>query len=135
MRGDAARTAAATATQANRAFDMRTTIRAALLGTLLLGSVVAAQAGPSEVRQRALVRLVRQDCGSCHGMRLTGGLGPALTREALAAVPLEEIVATTLHGRPGTPMPAWRSMLSDDDASWIARQLRAGFPEQKAISP
>ena len=28
--------------------------------------------------------MVRQDCGSCHGLRLTGGPGPALTREALA---------------------------------------------------
>ena len=30
-----------------------------------------------------LLRMVRRDCGSCHGMRLTGGLGPALTPQAL----------------------------------------------------
>jgi hypothetical protein len=29
-------------------------------------------------RQKELIHLVRQDCGSCHGMTLQGGLGPAL---------------------------------------------------------
>lgn len=85
---------------------------------------------PTLERQQALVRFVRQDCGSCHGMRLTGGLGPPLTRQALAERPLESIVATTLYGRPGTPMPGWSRMLSDGDAVWIADQLRAGFPAE-----
>ena len=90
----------------------------------------AAEAVPGAARQQMLVRLVRQDCGSCHGMRLTGGLGPALTPEALHDRPLESLVATTLHGRAGTPMPGWASMLSESDARWIAAQLRAGFPEE-----
>ena len=38
---------------------------------------------PSPERQKELVRLVRQDCGSCHGMTLNGGLGPALSVQAL----------------------------------------------------
>jgi len=90
---------------------------------------------PTAERQQALVRLVRQDCGSCHGMRLTGGLGPPLTREALAERPLEALVATTLGGRPGTAMPAWRSLLSDADAHWIAQRLREGFPEELQPRP
>lgn len=55
----------------------------------LLASVAQAQTAPQPSAQRAaeLVRMVRQDCGSCHGMRLTGGLGPALTREALVGKP------------------------------------------------
>ena len=81
-------------------------------------------------RQQTLVRVVRQDCGSCHGMRLTGGLGPPLTRDAVARLPIDVLVATTLHGRPGTPMPAWRMLLSEDDARWIALRLREGFPEE-----
>ena len=87
-------------------------------------------AGLARSRQDALVRMVRQDCGSCHGMKLTGGLGPALTREALAAQPLSSISATIFHGRPGTPMPPWRSMISENEAAWIAQQLQQGFPNE-----
>lgn len=85
---------------------------------------------PTPERQRELVRMVRQDCGSCHGMQLTGGLGPALTREALAGKPIESLQATIFHGRPGTPMPGWQSMLSATDARWIAERLLAGFPKE-----
>ncbi|HET7527856.1 MAG TPA: cytochrome c, partial [Burkholderiaceae bacterium] len=83
------------------------------------GSVAADAAVPSagqqarvpQARQAELVRMVRHDCGACHGMRLTGGLGPALTPQALADKPLDSLVATVVHGRPGTPMPPWRAML------------------------
>ena len=34
----------------------------------------------------ALVNLVRQDCGSCHGMTLKGGLGPDIRPDALLGV-------------------------------------------------
>ena len=84
---------------------------------------------PSAQRQRELVRMVRQDCGSCHGLHLTGGLGPALTREALAGKPLDSMASTIYGGRPGTPMAPWKAMLTEDEAHWIARQLLAGFPE------
>lgn len=85
---------------------------------------------PDTARQRELVRMVRQDCGSCHGMTLAGGLGPALTRAALADKPLESLAAVIEHGRPGTPMPPWRSMLRPGESRWIAERLLAGFPEE-----
>lgn len=102
------------------------------LGAILLFAGAAWSAEPSAARQRELVRIVRQDCGSCHGMRLTGGLGPALTPEALAGKPEDSLVATVHGGRPGTPMPPWRALLSADDATWIVRQLQSGFPEEPA---
>ena len=98
---------------------------------LLLGALVAGAAAADEIaaaRQQALVRMVRQDCGSCHGMRLTGGLGPALTREALEGRPVASLAATIVHGRPGTPMPGWRPLLTDSEAAWIAARLAEGFP-------
>jgi cytochrome c55X len=99
-----------------------------------LGTAHAAAVGtdepPDPSRQHALVHVVRQDCGSCHGMRLTGGLGPPLTASALADRPLNSLVATILYGRPGTPMPGWQGMLSPADAQWIAQQLHTGFPEE-----
>jgi len=96
---------------------------------LLAGAPAVAQV-PDGAREAQLVRMVRQDCGSCHGMTLAGGLGPALTREALADKPLDSLAATIYHGRPGTPMPPWRSMLSADEAHWIAERLLAGFPKE-----
>jgi len=100
-----------------------------LLLALLAGGSAVAQV-PGGAREAQLVRMVRQDCGSCHGMTLAGGLGPALTREALADKPVESLAATIYHGRPGTPMPRWRSMLSADEARWIAERLLAGFPKE-----
>jgi cytochrome c55X len=87
-------------------------------------------ANVSPRRQHALVRIVRQDCGSCHGMRLTGGLGPALTPQALRGKPPDSLAAVVYQGRPGTPMPGWQSMLSEAEALWIAQRLLAGFPEE-----
>lgn len=85
------------------------------------------QTGPiAAARQTALRHLVLQDCGSCHGMRLTGGLGPPLTREALAERPREGLVATILYGRRGTPMPPWQDFVSEAEAEWIVAQLLEG---------
>lgn len=95
-------------------------------------SVVAAGETGLSRSPAELVRLVRQDCGACHGLHLTGGLGSPLTAAALAArgIPVSSVEAVILHGRPGTAMPAWKSLLTEDEAGWIARQLLQGFPEE-----
>ena len=109
-------------------------MRAALLLLAVAAPAATAQpATPDAARQAELVRIVRQDCGSCHGMRLTGGLGPALTPQALADKPIDAMAATIVHGRPGTPMPPWRALLSAADAAWIAAQLAHGFPEERQV--
>ncbi len=77
-------------------------------------------------RQNELRYFVKHDCGSCHGMTLKGGLGPALLPKRLSAMPKSYLVNTILEGRPNTAMPAWKSMLTVDDASWIAEQLQHG---------
>jgi cytochrome c55X len=76
-------------------------------------------------RQAQLKNLLQQDCGSCHGMRLTGGLGPALTTQALAGKSRELLVATISEGRPGTPMPPWKPLLSEADIQWLAEYLQS----------
>lgn len=101
-----------------------------LASSLALAEVVVAPAVPSPQRQKELVHLVRQDCGSCHGMTLQGGLGPALTPAALREKPPESLVATIYSGRPGTPMPPWHRFLSEAEAQWIVAQLLAGFPSE-----
>jgi cytochrome c55X len=110
--------------------------RSGALAALLVLSGCASGAGPRTLvapmtpRQIELVRFVRQDCGACHGMRLTGGLGPAITVQALAGQTSESVSATILDGHPGTPMPGWRGLLTEADARWIAARLLTGFPEE-----
>ncbi|MDP2825685.1 MAG: cytochrome c [Sulfuritalea sp.] len=101
-----------------------------LLTALMLGCpALPAAADPSPARQKELIHLVRQDCGSCHGMTLQGGLGPALLPATLADKPVEGLVATIVGGRPGTPMPPWHRFLAEDEAQWIVAKLMAGFPQ------
>ena len=81
---------------------------------------------PRSERQRELIRLLQQDCGSCHGMRLTGGLGPPLTPEALRTKPAASLVATIVSGRPGTAMPPWRRFVSEAEAQWLVARMVVG---------
>lgn len=87
---------------------------------------VTVLAGIPSSRRTELMRLLTQDCGSCHGLKRTGGLGPALTKEALAgksAVMLREVI---LNGRPGTPMPPWKPFMSEPEADWLVQVLLQG---------
>jgi cytochrome c55X len=99
-------------------------VLAGAIGVLASASLLAAE--PPNQRQAELTHLVRQDCGSCHGMTLKGGLGPALTRDALRDKPAESLVVTVLYGRPGTAMPPWRDFVNEVEAAWIVRQLQEG---------
>jgi cytochrome c55X len=80
----------------------------------------------SSERASELERLVRHDCGSCHGMTLKGGLGPDIRQQSLAGRSIRSIANTILDGVPGTPMPPWRPLLSEAEAQWIADYLLKG---------
>ncbi len=71
----------------------------------------------------ALKRLVHQDCGSCHGLSLKGGLGPDLRSETLDHYDPEILSSVILDGIPDTAMPPWRPLISEEEAEWIARYL------------
>ena len=92
------------------------------LPLLLIAGVQAAEVPPA--RQTDLKYLLRQDCGSCHGMTLKGGLGPALLPENLQDKPPEYLAAVILYGRPGTAMPPWNILLTEQDATWLADYLK-----------
>jgi cytochrome c55X len=85
----------------------------------------------SGARRLELVRLVRNDCGSCHGLTLAGGLGPALLPEALRGKSVEGLTGIILNGRPGTAMPPWSRFLSVSEAEWVVTQLKEGFPDAR----
>jgi len=96
---------------------------AVCLPSLLAASVLAA---PGPARQAELRNLLQQDCGSCHGMTLRGGLGPALLPENLAGKPRGFLIATVRDGRPGTAMPPWGPLLGEDDIAWLVDELLNG---------
>ena len=109
------------------------------LGGALLGLTMALAGGSSayatdsraavKVERRAeLVTLVRQDCGSCHGLTLQGGLGPALLPINLKDKPTDYLKTVILYGMPNTAMPPWQRFLSEADADWIVFHLKKGFP-------
>lgn len=75
-------------------------------------------------RAAALEHMVTQDCGSCHGLTMKGGLGRPLTPAALAQAEPEGLALIILDGVPGTAMPPWRPLLTEDEALWIARHLK-----------
>ena len=79
-----------------------------------------------QARKNQLTHIVQQDCGSCHGMTLKGGLGPALLPENLEGKPVFYLQHTILHGRAGTAMPPWKTLLTEQEALWISQQLKAG---------
>jgi cytochrome c55X len=92
------------------------------LGLCLAAEQVAAE----PVDPARLANLVRQDCGSCHGLTLQGGLGKPLTADRLAQWDRDQLIHIILDGVPGTPMPGWRPLLTEAEAGWIAKVLKQG---------
>ena len=93
--------------------------------------VFTADTAPSQARQREIIELLREDCGSCHGMTLKGGLGPPLTPQALANKSTDMLRATIMNGRAGTPMAPWRPFLSGAEAQWLTRRLKMGITDAR----
>ena len=96
------------------------------LPILMLVFTTSVMAAPTPARQSELRDLLLQDCGSCHGMTLKGGLGPPLTPEALAGKTPDFLRQTIAQGRPDTPMPPWGGLLSDEDIDWLVNTLLNG---------
>jgi cytochrome c55X len=95
---------------------------------LAIALVVAVLAAPVAMAQDAkrLEHIITQDCGSCHGLTRKGGLGRPITPEALADADAESIAGIILDGVPGTAMPPWRPLITEDEALWMANYLKNG---------
>lgn len=91
------------------------------IGILIIPNtgLVAREQLVDEVRQQELQYLLKHDCGSCHGMRLKGGLGPALLPEALDGKPREYLKLVISRGMPGSAMPPWEKLLSEADIDYL----------------
>ena len=104
----------------------RKTKSVSALVMFLLSLPVVASSTISTDRKAELLHLLKHDCGSCHGMTLQGGLGPALTVNALAGKSSALLQQTILDGRTGTAMPPWRGMLSEQEVAWLVDRLIKG---------
>lgn len=94
---------------------------------ILIGLGVVSLSGHAEQRPDSeLQELVLEDCGSCHGMTLKGGLGPGLRPSDLENRSVEAIASIIRSGVPGTAMPPWKALLSDEEIHWISEQLKSG---------
>lgn len=101
-----------------------------IFSLFVFNSVSAVAETLTQARKTELKNLLIQDCGSCHGMTMKGGLGPALTPDVLKSKPRILIEMTITHGRPGTPMPPWNTLLSKQDINWIVDTLYAGIKHE-----
>ncbi|MDX1710312.1 MAG: cytochrome c [Rhodovibrionaceae bacterium] len=99
-------------------------VELAVVFLLIVPASAAAEPGASD--RQALRHLVLQDCGSCHGMTLKGGLGGPLLPGALEGKDADALAEVILHGIEGTPMPGWKGLLSPSEARWIAAELKKG---------
>ena len=101
-----------------------------LLLLLVSAPGFAVATGATEVdgkRAAELEHLLVQECGSCHGLEMRGGLGPALTPDALEDRHDDYLRTVILYGVPGTPMPGWDGMLSEKEAQWLMDLMREGL--------
>jgi cytochrome c55X len=92
--------------------------------TLATMACAASTEPPSLDRQAELLHLLKADCGSCHGLTLKGGLGPALLAQDIAQKPDEFLFMIIKEGQPGTPMPPWERFLNDNEIHWLVHVLR-----------
>lgn len=102
------------------------TTRALCLAVLVFIPPAISAAEKQARADRDLSNFVLQDCGSCHGMTLKGGLGPPLRPADLERLPTETVAAIIREGVPGTAMPPWKALLTPAEIDWVSEQLKSG---------
>ena len=97
-----------------------------LFALIIMIQLTQVSAALDTARQAELLYLLKHDCGSCHGMTRKGGLGPPLLPDNLRDRPPMLMENTVLDGRPGTPMPPWRGLLTEQEVRWLVEAIRRG---------
>ena len=99
----------------------------ALAATLMCGgAAVAQQTAPQPSQISIGDRLYTTNCGGCHGYDLEGASGPSLFADALLSKRTDDMLLFVIrNGRPGTRMPPWKGVLTDDKIGAIIAFLRS----------
>ena len=100
--------------------------KACLTAVLLATSITPVWSEDSipATRQKELLYLLQQDCGSCRGLTFKGGLGTPLLPANLADKPDDSLVEIIMQSLPGRPMPPWRFLLEEKEAAFLVRAMR-----------
>lgn len=101
----------------------------AIVAIVLLFACSSISADIDRARKKELRHLLLHDCGSCHGMTLKGGLGPALTVQSLKHHTVAALESTVTYGRPGTPMPPFKGILNTQEIKWLVKLLKEQSPQ------
>jgi cytochrome c55X len=95
-----------------------------LVAATVLPTLGLTESRIGDARQQELIYLLHQDCGSCHGMRLTGGLGPSLLAADMRAKPDSYLRHVISKGIPDTAMPPWEPILSPREIDFLVTTLK-----------
>ena len=109
---------------------IKTALRAAAIGMAFIS--FAAHAAPAQTADQ----LYQANCAACHGAKMEGLLGPALTPHdwTMGALTRENLVKVITKGVPDTDMPAWSSSLSAEQIGQLADYILAANSGKKAPS-
>ena len=94
-----------------------------MLVVCLAGTTAQSTESVSSQRQQELIYLLHQDCGSCHGMTLKGGLGPSLLPTDLAGKPASYLREVITNGVPEKAMPPWKNILQPREIDFLVQRL------------
>lgn len=99
-----------------------------LFAGLLVSTSVSADIG--QARQDELLNFLEQDCGSCHGLKRTGGLGSPLTPENLEYADDATLADIIMNGVPETAMPPWKAIINEEETYFLIKHLRKGLKQK-----
>lgn len=97
-----------------------------LAAGLASASLIQGTHAGEQLNIEQLENLLIHDCGSCHGLTLKGGLGSDLRPETLAARDPTWLALVIRDGLPGTAMPPWGPLLSEEEIAWLVARLKRG---------
>ena len=80
---------------------------------------------------RPVLEAYRDSCGGCHGLNREGAVGPALVPGSLTESD-SFYINTIRNGRPGTPMPGWKHILTETETWLLLGLLRSPVDESEA---
>jgi mono/diheme cytochrome c family protein len=96
-------------------------MRRLLLSLLIV--VVAACSGPPD-EDATGIEIYRQLCSSCHGVDLSGGVGPGLGSGSFSESMSDEVLTQVISRGRGSRMPAFSRTLSDAQMDRLVSYLR-----------